>query len=270
MGRIKYIHFTDLSANYSISVTGKSCALNCQHCNKKFLGSMGSLDGIIKPGIKSILISGGCDGSGKVPLLRFAKKIKVLKDKYKINAHAGLVSKSEAKVIGSLVDIVSFDFVCKREIIREIYKSDKKPLDYYRSLTWLQKESTVVPHLTLGLWRGRIDWEYKAVNILVNKFNFPKIVFNIFIPLPGTELANQQFPTIKSIKDFFIYLKENYPKLDKRLGCMRSGGLYRSKVDQLALLSGFNVITKPSVKTVLLASRTDCQIFWHDQCCVFI
>ena len=270
MGRIKSIYFTDLSANQTLSVTGVGCALNCRHCNKKFLKSMSGFDDKIKPRTKSILISGGCDREGKVPLLGFAKEIKKLKDKYKINAHVGLVNQEEAKKVAQLVDVVSFDFVTEPKIIIKTYKLNKKLDDYYKSLAALQKEISVFPHLTLGLWQGKISWEYQAVELLVKKFNFKNIVFNVFIPTPGTELKKQSPPLIESVEKFFHYLENNFPKLDKRLGCMRSGGKYRDELDQAAMLTGFKVITRPSRQTIMLAKKLNYQIFWHDQCCVFI
>jgi len=231
---------------------------------------MSRLDSCIRPEVKSILISGGCDKYGKVPILKFAQKIKTLKGKYKINAHVGLVNRIEAKKIRSLVDIVSFDLVTEPKVIKEVYQLNKKLTDYYESLKWLQKEVLVIPHLTLGLWQGQINWEYKAVDLLVKKFHCRIIVFNVFIPTPGTELAKQKFPSIISIRKYFSYLEKNFPDLDKRLGCMRSGGWYRDRLDQLALLTGFKVITRPSDKTVKLAYDLGFKINWDDQCCVFI
>jgi len=224
----------------------------------------------IKPGVKSILISGGCNKEGKVPLLGFTEEIKKLKNKYKINAHVGLVSREEAKKIARLVDVVSFDFVTEPKIIKKTYKLNKKLDDYYKSLAALQKEANVFPHLTLGLWKGKISWEYHAIELLVKKFNFKNIVFNVFIPAPGTELEQQPPPSIKSVEEYFYHLEKNYPKLDKRLGCMRSGGKYRDELDQTAMLTGFKVITRPSRQTIELAKNLNYQIFWHDQCCVFI
>lgn len=231
---------------------------------------MSRLDSFIRPEVKSILISGGCDKHGKVPILKFAQKIRSLKDKYKINAHVGLVNKEEAQKIRSLVDIVSFDLVTEPKVIKEVYQLNKKLTDYYKSLKWLQKEVPVIPHLTLGLWQGKIRWEYKAVDLLVKKFHCRIIVFNVFIPTPGTGLARQKPPSISSVRKYFTYLEKNFPKLDKRLGCMRSGGWYRDRLERRALLSGFKVITRPSGKTVKLAYDLGFKINWDDQCCVFI
>ena len=228
----------------------------------------GFADGI-KPGVRSILISGGCDDQGKVPVLRFAKEIKKLKSKYKINTHVGLVSQAEAKKIAGLVDIVSFDFVTEQKIIKEVYNLNKKLVDYYENLTALQKEVSIFPHITLGLWQGEISWEYQAVELLVKKFNCQKVVFNVFLPIPGTELSQQKSPLIESVEKFFYYLEKNYPKLDKRLGCMRPGGQYRDQLDKLAVLTGFKVITRPSRQAVKLAKNLGYQIFWQGQCCVF-
>jgi len=230
---------------------------------------MKSLKGGIKPSVTSILISGGCDKNGKVPILDSATQIKKLKEKFKINAHVGLVSAEEAEKISLLVDAVSFDFVTEPKIIKRIYKLNKKVSDYYDSLSALAGVTKVFPHLTLGLWQGEISWEYEAVKILAENLKLKEIIFNIFIPAIGTEMEKQKIPSIASVKKYFLFLRKNYPYLVKRLGCMRPGGRYRSSIDKIALESGFKVITKPSKKIYKLAKDKNYQVLLQHQCCIF-
>ncbi|MEA3355177.1 MAG: hypothetical protein U9Q63_01695 [Patescibacteria group bacterium] len=271
MGRVnnKKIIFTDLSANESISVTGTSCALNCAHCNKKFLKHMKRLEEKINSSTTSILVSGGCDKEGRVPILNFPKQIKKLKEKYKINAHAGLVSDKEAKKIAPMVDAISFDFTTELNIIKKVYKLNKKISDYYHSMSALKNVTEVFPHLTIGLWQGKITWEYKAVKILVKEFKFKDLVFNIFIPAVGTEMENQKPPSISAVKKYFLFLQKNYPNITKRLGCMRPGGNYRNTIDKIAMKTGFKVITKPTRIIKEFAKKQNYQISLQHKCCIF-
>ena len=73
----------------AISITGSECALDCEHCNKKYLKGMKPIistkelerflfDLSKKSGVGA-LISGGSMGDGSVPLLNFLDTIKKVK-----------------------------------------------------------------------------------------------------------------------------------------------------------------------------------------------
>ena len=65
----------------SISLTDQFCELDCLHCNKTYLKQMLSISKynslidlaleLEKKGIKGLLISGGCDKEGRVPIQKY-------------------------------------------------------------------------------------------------------------------------------------------------------------------------------------------------------
>jgi uncharacterized radical SAM superfamily protein len=84
----------------AVSVTGDRCALSCAHCNRHYLGHMTPITGF-KPedDTRSILISGGCNDSGEVPLLDFATDIIRLRKHYRTVVHTGLFPPQKAEML---------------------------------------------------------------------------------------------------------------------------------------------------------------------------
>ncbi|MFH0818052.1 MAG: radical SAM protein, partial [Candidatus Micrarchaeota archaeon] len=110
------------SKTKAISVTGRACSLNCAHCNKHYLGKMTPLESFgNEKDVKSILVSGGCNMDGGVPLLEFKEELVKLKEKYRIIAHTGLISAKKAKRIREIADVVSFDLPPSTNAIKEVF-----------------------------------------------------------------------------------------------------------------------------------------------------
>ena len=71
---------------HAISVTGSDCALKCAHCSQKYLDGMKAIttnsaleEHLInhyKNGGIGVLLSGGCESDGSVPLLDFLDTVK--------------------------------------------------------------------------------------------------------------------------------------------------------------------------------------------------
>ncbi|MFX0069891.1 MAG: radical SAM protein [Candidatus Hermodarchaeota archaeon] len=150
----------------AISITGEKCALHCEHCNEKYLvGMKPILDTIeLKNYLLShaqnkgigVLISGGCESNGSVPLYKFLDTIKKVKNETSliINTHTGLLNEETAKKLAEAnVDIVSFDINMDKEIIQNIYHLDKDLKEYERAINLLKKNSlNIVPHICVGLY----------------------------------------------------------------------------------------------------------------------
>ena len=88
----KKINFFITSSLFpSISITGPSCALMCQHCKGKLLEPLipattcAELEKkallLHRQGVKGILLTGGCDAYGKVPINSLIPAIKTIKEK---------------------------------------------------------------------------------------------------------------------------------------------------------------------------------------------
>ncbi len=68
-----------------VSITGTQCALDCDHCKGQLLKHMKSASNpeslfqicadLAKKNAKGVLVSGGCDSAGKVPLTDFYEQL---------------------------------------------------------------------------------------------------------------------------------------------------------------------------------------------------
>lgn len=265
----------------SVSLTGTACALNCSHCNGKYLQHMLAFykiqnnaklaSGCWNKNITSLLISGGSDKNGKVPILAHLALLKKLFKHYELNAHVGLLSEKEIEKFKNIFSAVSFDFVADNKVIKEVYHLDKTVEDYIKSYKSIQKHLPVFPHLTLGLYKGHLSqesWEYEALRILIEELKSLVVVLNIFIPTFGTAYARYQPPKIKETEMFFKYARTKYPKTKFHLGCMRPKGKYRIKVDKLAVKYKFNRIVQPTKPSRMLAEELGYCIKEKYECCV--
>ena len=109
----------------AISVTGGHCDLRCAHCKGKLLESMipaadpetfsEAVDQLRLKGAHGILVSGGANLNGEVPLERFIPSLKTLKKKnpqFKVIVHTGLIRREiaeklkEAAVDQILIDVI--------------------------------------------------------------------------------------------------------------------------------------------------------------------
>jgi uncharacterized radical SAM superfamily protein len=241
-----------------ISLTGKRCALRCAHCNGLYLRDVEREDP------KSYLVTGGCDAEGEVPLAEKLDALRQLARRYKLIVHTGLMGEESAKKVAPFVEAASFNFLCDDEAIREVYGLRKSSEDYIESYSALRRHIKVFPHITLGINRGRIIGEMKAVEAL-DSLGAPAVVFNLLVPTRGTRYARVQPPEVRAVTGV---LREAQRRLGAPvyLGCMRPGGRYRERIDQEAMRLGMDRIVMPSRGAIRLAKGLVAGI--RDECCV--
>ncbi|MEM2110118.1 MAG: radical SAM protein, partial [Candidatus Odinarchaeota archaeon] len=188
----------------SVSVTGRRCLLMCEHCKGRLLESMHSATtpeellklgkNLFKKGARGLLISGGSDMNGAVPLTPFINAIGELHRHLgmKIAVHTGLIDYSTAKALKEAgVESAMIDIIGDTETIREIYHLDKKPGDFEKALKALTKAGLdVSPHIVVGLNKGRIVGELKALEI-ITRSKAENIVIVALKPLDVKELTGQ-------------------------------------------------------------------------------
>ncbi|MCP4764109.1 MAG: hypothetical protein GY870_20215 [archaeon] len=265
----------------SMSVTGTSCSLECEHCNNKYLSHMKdisnekklreNLDRLIKIGAQGCLISGGCDENGKVPILKFKEILKEYKaNKGKeiiLNLHIGLLNENEIKQIAEIPpDIVSFDFTLDEEIIHNVYHlENRSKLDYIETLDNLIKHKiNIVPHICIGLNFGNIKKEIESLEYL-QKYNFDLIVFIILIPPENNDKFS--FADSKDIGEVLIKARSLFPNTELSLGCMRPRGKEHLDIEDIAIEAGINRFTLPSKKTMKKLEENGYKINSYNACC---
>jgi uncharacterized radical SAM superfamily protein len=161
----------------AISITGSECALNCEHCNKKYLESMRDITNPneLKTFLKDLhknngigaLISGGCDPDGAVPLDDYLDVIKEIKEDTNliINTHTGLINKSTAEMLAqSKIDIISFDLNVDENIIKDIYHLKKEVRDYKIAIELLQQHNLNIVPLCYFMERSKKNWKLSSLS----------------------------------------------------------------------------------------------------------
>ncbi len=264
-----------------ISLTNHHCELKCDHCNIKYLEHMNcisyysSLFDFAKKmenkGALGILVSGGCDREGAVPLEGFLDDLSKIKQKTKliVNVHTGLVKNNLIKELAKTgVDIVSFDITGDEEVIRDVFHLNKSSTEYQNTFKALKNSGlkNIVPHICLGLNKGVIKNEFKTLKIL-EKYNLSLIVIIIFTPTKGTPLQNTTPPSSWSVQRFLSLLRLIFPETELSLGCMRPKGGFKKEIETAALLSGFNRFTSPSTIIKQYIRKLNMKIEKYYGCC---
>jgi lipoyl synthase len=265
----------------SISVTGTACALSCEHCKMQVLRGMtdlrqydGSLfdlcAGLAEQGAQGVLISGGSDTNGRVPLLsHIPDLIRVRRELgMKIRVHPGLPDEEtcaglgEADIDGAMVDIIGHE-----DTIREVYHLQTNPEAYEIILAQLDRYNVpTIPHIILGLHYGRMLGEWRALEMITH---YPPklLVLVILMPLSGTPMAVSKPPTLPEIGQFFVEARQTLPDTPVMLGCARPLGVMKYEIDRLAVDAGLNGIAYPAEGIVEYAKQRGLRPTFINACC---
>jgi uncharacterized radical SAM superfamily protein len=250
-----------------LSLTGEQCALDCAHCGGHYLGGMRPIWEVEPDGSTSCLISGGCDPSGRVPVLVHQNRVRAWRQGRTMNWHVGFVSEAEMEAIAPLVDVVSFDFVGDDATVREVYGTDRTVDDYVETYRLLRRHARTLPHVTIGLRGGALGHELPAFELLQD-LSADGLVILVFIPTPGTRYADRQPPSPAAVADLLAEARLHFPSIPLYLGCMRPKGSYRDQLDPLAVQAGFNVVVSPSRPARQLAVGLGLTTHQIRECCV--
>ncbi len=267
----------------AISITGDECALECEHCNKKYLKGMKQLrtnKELEKYLIKlsndngvGALISGGCMADGSVPLLKFLDTIeKVKKEKNLIiNTHTGLLNEETAmKLSDANVDIISFDINMDEDIVRSIYHLDIELSEYKRAIEILKKYNlNIVPHICIGLHYGKLHKELESVKFIKESIINPSVIVIIILIPPKNSKIKFDMPKTEDIAKVIAIIRIVFPKTEISLGCMRPRGKIKVEIEKAAIKAGINRIEIPSQETLKWLKKYNSKILFKffSACC---
>ena len=265
----------------SISLTGNSCALGCDHCKTEVLKTMTplprmeeSLFGLCaraaEKGAKGVLISGGCDSRGRVPLMRHIPDLLRVRRELglKLRVHPGLPDSETCAALGEVgLDGAMVDIIGHEDTIREVYHLDAAPEDYGAMLADLARHGVpAVPHIVLGLHFGRLLGEWRALGIIA-AHPLKLLVLVVLMPLSGTPMAQVAPPPLEQVGAFFQQARQRLPATPIMLGCARPMGGYKQSVDRLAIDAGFNGIAYPAQGIVEYAREKQLRPEFYNTCC---
>ncbi len=260
----------------SVSITGGECRLRCDHCRGSYLRGMHHIQtpgGLVEfaelledRAGEGLLVSGGCDVRGKVPLQRFLGAISQIKKETNllVNVHTGLLNEEEARdLVKSDIDCFSLDVLQDDEAIRNVLHLPVSSREYERSIVSLFSEGAkrVVPHICVGL--GSEEGDMRSIEML-SKYPISSLVLLVFMPTRGTPLQRRPPPddarVIKTARKAINDLP--CPVI---IGCMRPRG--RSDLEIGLSEEGIAGMANPSRRTVEWAEGTNCEIVKKEICC---
>jgi uncharacterized radical SAM superfamily protein len=253
-----------------LSITGDFCALSCPHCKGHYLGSMSNIFGINhenRNGFQSVLVSGGCDIEGAVPLKDHLDLIKKLSKNHRIIAHTGLLKEEDINLVSPFLTAASFNMVGDESTIKKVYKLDKTTDDFIESYRALKRKVITYPHITIGLHGGKVKGEYHAIDLL-SELETQAIVLNVLIPTRDTDYENLDPPSLPDVMDVISYAQNKMNGKRVYLGCMRPSGLYREKLDEFCIKSEIDRVVMPTKSARVLAKNMDFGITKSQECCI--
>ena len=280
--RYKTSEFSGSMAEFvSVSVTGSACALSCEHCKTKVLHNMLDLprfDGsffelceeVKGNGARGVLISGGSDLAGRVPLLKhIPDMIRVRRELgLVLRIHAGLLDDETCAALAEVdVDGVMMDIIGDQETITDVYHLNATPDDYEAVLERLERYHVpAIPHIIIGHYFGKMNGEWNALEMIQR--HSPKIlVLVLLMPLTGTPMASVEPPKLEEIGAFFQTARTALPATPVLLGCARPLGEIKVHIDRLAIDAGLNGVAYPAEGIVEYARQKGLEPKFINACC---
>ena len=263
----------------NISLTGRHCMLLCEHCRGQLLaGMLPALDPeallslgqrLIEQGCEGVLISGGADADGRVPLEPHLPVIARLKEwGLRVIVHTGLLDRETARGLKAAgVDQVLFDVVGDAETIQQVLHLDRSPDDYAETLALLLGLGIpVAPHVVIGLHFGKLRGELAALE-MIHRAGVEVIVLVVLRPLSHTPMAGLRGAEPEAVGRLAAVARLLNPAVPLTLGCARPAGPDKIEIERRAVLAGVNSIAYPDPSTVRLAEGLGLNTGFVESCC---
>ena len=264
----------------AISLTGTSCALNCDHCHRRLLEEMipavepDSLKAVCQQlderGNTGVLLSGGSDMRGALPWPRFLESIQWVKQhtRLKLTIHTGLIDEKTALALEEAgIDEVLIDVIGSEDTLRKVYHLQEGLRVMESSLQALARTKIpLIPHIVVGLHYGKIKGEMRALE-MVAKHPITTLVIVVLKPMRETPMDGVQPPEPEDVARFVAAARLRLPQIPISLSCGRPLGQHRAQTDILALEAGVNRIAMPAEEAVEKARDMGLEIEFHKTCC---
>lgn len=262
----------------ALSITGSVCDLQCEHCRGFLLASMIPATtprdlvrrcvALFSKGVRSVLVSGGCDRQGRLPWERFEEALREVKEStgFFVSVHTGLADARTARALRRAgVDQVLVDVVGDRKTLREICRLHAGPEHVLSCLKALRDEGlSMAPHVVCGLYRGEIRGEWRALEMIAS-LRPEMLVFCSIMPLRGAPSRNWPSPDPEDVALLMAEARFLMPDVPMSLGCARKRGDRR--LEKLALEAGVNRVALPGEETVAYALSLGLAVRAAEACC---
>jgi uncharacterized radical SAM superfamily protein len=268
----------------AISVTGRHCDLRCGHCKGKLLESMIPAEDpeiflqvvhrLRCQGAHGILVSGGADRNGEVPLERFIPEIRAIKEmdpQFKIIVHTGLIQRQTARELKKAhIDQILIDVIGDDETIREVYHLNKRVEDYEETLRLLKDMGhRLAPHIIIGHHFGEIKGEWRALE-MITRIGVETLVLVVIKSLHPDGKSLMKIPRPEDTSKISAIARILNPEMPIRMGCIRPAHPWKTEMEKGAIDSGVNTVAYPLQGTIDYAKEIGLQTRFVEMCCSLI
>ncbi|MCX7682180.1 MAG: radical SAM protein [Anaerolineae bacterium] len=263
----------------SISLTGRHCDLQCEHCRGRMLATMLpaltpemlvlQAERLLERGCAGVLISGGCNLDGAVPIKPYLSAIaRVRSMGLRTIVHTGLLDRETAEGLKNAgVDQVLLDVVGDEETIQQVLHLTHSPAEYEATLALARAAGlSVAPHVIVGLHCGELRGELAALEI-IRRTGADVVVIVVLRPLPHTPLAQAPVMAPDTVGRLVAVARLLFPAVPVTLGCARPAGPLKAEMERLAVLAGINGLAYPDPATVELAAGLGLRTSFVESCC---
>ncbi len=274
------IRYENLRGRYpAISITGKECELQCEHCKGRLLDPMIQVtepeDLIQKAahlhnrGAHGILLSGGSDREGRLPWARYADAIRRTAETTGLflSAHVGFPDLETCRQLKkSGVRQALMDVMGDEETAQQVYhlKGLQTVKEALKSIS--QSGLQMAPHIVVGLHYGRIKGEEEALRIL-SRHEPAVLVVVVLTGLRGTPMAGIKPPSPLEAAKIVAKARLLMPQLPISLGCERPRNKEGLELEKLALRAGITRMAVWSEEALEEASRLGLTPRFQSTCC---
>jgi uncharacterized radical SAM superfamily protein len=263
----------------AVSITGDRCELMCEHCKGHLLAPMIHITKpeelaersikLFKSGALGLLLSGGSDHHGKMPWSKFYGAIRRIGQETDLflSAHVGFPDRNtctelhQAGVKQALIDVMGDDktasMVYHLQDLRQVEESLKNI-----SSSGLQ----LVPHIVCGLFFGKMEAEYKALELL-SRYNPSSLVIVVLTPMKGTAMTEAIPPQPLEVARLIARARLLMPQVHISLGCERPRNRQGLFLERLALKAGATRMAIWSEETIAEAARLGLRPRYQPTCC---
>lgn len=277
----KKIYFYYTGDKYpALSLTGEQCSLMCNHCKAELLKRLPpvrSSEELVKVcrnlernGAKGCLLTGGCDAHARVPIGDFAEGIKRAKEETSLTliAHTGPVEEEEIKQLKDAgLDGILLDIVGSPETTKKIYGIEIPEKRYIDTLKSCENYgiSIISPHVCVGLDYGKLSHELNSLRI-IQSITPTTIVIIALMPLLNTPMKDVRVNP-EDVARIVAVAKLMFPSIPITLGCAKSAGDLRSRIDELGIRAGVSAIAMPTESAREVAEELGYSIEKVETCC---
>ena len=263
----------------TFSVTGESCALQCEHCKARVLRSMRptlspkalyeNMLAAHSKGARGCLVSGGSRPDGSVPLEPFIDALASAKREtgMTVVVHTGLVRSGMAeKLAGAGVDAALIDLLGDDRSIRDVYHLDASVVDYRRAVADLVACGVpLTPHFIVGL--GSEQAAIENVLDILEEHRPKAFIVIAFRPIQRTPMAFTPPPSPEDVAFALAKARLRLSDVPIALGCMRPVGSLRDEIDRMAIQTGINALAHPSPGAYEAAAEGGWKVIEKRTCC---